>query len=198
MEFDVRVRLLPTEIATTGVVRPFAEGIVATLTIRGTDGDRQVDVEQLDEQPETVDQLWESAWALTQMLERPQEINTINASGTTLIHLFSDSDYGASFVPYLRDVLEPDQRIGPNGALVSMPLAHSVLVHPISDASVVQAAQAMIPITRQVYKSGPNSLSQHVYWWREGALTWIPTYFGRDGIEFHAPNGLSDLIAQED
>ena len=56
----------------------------------------------------------------------------------------------------------------------------------------------MIPITRQVHQSGPGSLSPHVYWWRDGSLTWIPTYFGRDGVEFHAPNGLADLIADQD
>ncbi len=191
MEFDVRVRLLPSDMA-TGVVRPFAEGVVQTLTLRGIDGDRQLDADEVD------DELWESAWALTRMLERPQEINTIDASGTSLVHLFSDTDYGATFVPYLRDVLDDDLRVGAKGALVSMPLANSVLVHAINDSSVVQAAQAMIPITRQVHKSGPNSLSPHVYWWRDGDLTWIPTYFGRDGVEFHAPNGLADLIAQED
>ncbi len=191
MEFDVRVRLLPAERA-TGVVRPFAKGIVQTLTLRGIDGDRQLDADEVD------DELWESAWVLTRMLERPQEINTIDASGISLVHLFSDTDYGATFVPYLRDVLDGDLRVGANGALVSMPLAHSVLVHPINDSSVVHAAQAMIPITRQVHKSGPNSLSPQVYWWRDGDLTWIPTYFGRDGVEFHAPNGLADLNTQED
>jgi len=198
MEFDVRVRLLPAEVATSGVVRPFAEGVVAALTVRGIDGDRQLESADIDQLSESADELWDSAWALTQMLEGPQEINIIDASGTNLVHLFSDTDYGASCVPYVRDVLGGDQQIGASGALVSMPLAHSVLVHPIGDSSVVQAAQAMIPITRQVYKSGPNSLSPHVYWWCDGSLTWIPSYFGRDGVEFHAPNGLADLIAQED
>ncbi len=203
MQFDVRVRLLPDDMAPSGdgagsygtpTVRPFAEGIVQALTVRGADGDREL---AADDELVVDDTLWRSAWALTRMLERPQEINTIDASGTKLVHLFTDT-YGATFVPFLRDVLDGDLRIGAKGALVSMPLAHSVLIHPIDDSSVVQAAQAMIPITRQVHKAGPNSLSPHVYWWRDGDLTWVPTYFGRDGIEFHAPNGLADLIAQQD
>jgi hypothetical protein len=187
MQFDVRIRLTPAH-AISDHVRPFAEGVVQSVSQRSPDGDRDLRVDEID------DPSWNSAWAQTRTLERPQEINTIDASGVPLVHLFSDNRYGASFVPFIRDVID----VGAQGALVSIPLAHSVLVHPICDVSLVQAAQAMIPITRQVHQSGPGSLSPHVYWWRDGSLTWIPTYFGRDGVEFHAPNGLADLIADQD
>ncbi len=185
MQFDVRVRLTEDD-ASIADARPFAEGIVQSLAIRGRNEDHAV--------VSADDDLWASAWAQTRMLERPQEINTIDASGVSLVHLYSDHDYGASFVPYLRDVID----IGPQGALVSMPLIHSVVVHAITDVSLVRAAQAMIPITRQVHRSGPSALSPHVYWWHDGGLTWIPTSFGRDGIEFHAPHGLANLIIDQD
>jgi hypothetical protein len=187
MQFDVRIRLTPVD-AVSDHVRPFAEGVVQSVALRGTDGDRDLRADEID------DPSWASAWAQTQALEQPHEINTIDASGVPLVHLFSDTNYGASFVPFLADVVD----IGPQGALVSIPLVHSVLVHAITDVSLVQAAQAMIPITRQVHKAGPGSLSPHVYWWRDGNLTWIPTYFGRNGADFHAPNGLADLIADQD
>jgi hypothetical protein len=186
MQFDVRIRLAPAD-AVSDHVRPFAEGVVQSVALRSSDGDRDLRVDEID------DPSWASAWALTQTLEQPQEINMIDASGVPVVHLFSDNNYGASFVPFLADVVD----VGPQGAFVSIPLVNSVLVHPITDGSLVQAAQAMIPITRQVHKSGPGSLSPHVYWWRDGSLTWIPTYFGRNGIEFHAPNGLADLIADQ-
>ncbi len=162
--------------------------MVQSVSLRSAEGERDLRIDEID------DPSWNSAWGQTRTLEQPQEINTIDANGVPLMHLFSDTLYGASFVPFLRDVVD----VGGEGALVSIPLVHSVLVHPITEVSVVQAAQAMIPITRQVHKSGPGSLSPHVYWWRDGSLTWIPTYFGRDGVEFHAPNGLADLIADQD
>ena len=184
MQFDVRIRLTPAG-AISDHVRPFAEGVVQSMSLRGAEGDCDLNIDEM------ADASWESAWAQTRMLERPHEINAIDASGVPLVHLFSDSKYGASCVPFLRDLID----VGPQGALVSMPLMASVLVHPISDVSLVQAAQAMIPITRQVHRSGPGSLSPHVYWWFDGRLTWIPTYFGRNSVDFHAPNGLADLIA---
>ncbi len=187
MQFDVRIRLTPAHTVSNNF-RPFAEGVVQSVSLRGRIEDRDLRVDEVD------DSSWESAWAQTRMLERPQAINTIDANGVPLVHLFSDNLYGASFVPFLPDVID----VGSQGALVSIPLVHSVLVHPIGEVSLVQAAQAMIPITRQVHKSGPGSLSPHVYWWLDGGLTWIPTYFGRNGIEFHAPNGLADLIADQD
>lgn len=187
MQFDVRIRLSPVDAAPEHA-RPFAEGVAQSVVRRGIDDDRDLPANEID------DSTWDSAWAQTRMLERPQEIRTIDAGGVPLLHLFSDHAFCASFVPYLRDVID----VAPEGALVSIPLVHNVLIHPITEVSLVDAAQAMIPITRSVHRNGPGSLSPHVYWWRDGSLTWIPTYFGRDGVEFHAPNGLADLIADQD
>ena len=86
-------------------------------------------------------------------------VDSVGASGVEIIHLFDDP-LGASFVPYLADVL----LIHEHGALVSMPIKHSTTVHPVDGGEIVRAAETTIPITRQVHRTGPESLSAHVYW----------------------------------
>lgn len=195
---DVRVRLRADEPSMQSALdsfdaRPYAEGILQTLVVREGEALRGLSIAEVVGLEWEIETTWASAWAQTRVLERPAEINVIDASGVEIIHLFNDP-LGASFVPYLADVLP----IHEHGALVSMPIEHSLIVHPIYGGEIVRAAQTMIPITRQVHRSGPESLSAHVYWWRDGHLTLVPTYFARDGIEFYPPAELSDLIDQTD
>jgi hypothetical protein len=161
--------------------------------VRGDNALRHLSVAEVVGNEWDIESTWASAWAQTRVLERPVEINAINASGVEIIHLFNDP-LGASFLPYLADVLP----IHEEGALVSMPIEHSLIVHPIKAGEIVRAAHTMIPITRQVHRSGPQSLSAQVYWWRDGQLTFVPSYFARDGIRFYPPTDLAELIDQTD
>jgi hypothetical protein len=193
---DLRVQLLPDDRADRDVLRrlgarPFATGVVETLAARLGDGLRSVTTTEISDLGWDLDESWASAWAQTRTFERPEEVNFVDVGGAELIHLFSDHVFGASFLPYLDDIMDD---IGEQGAVVSIPVRHSVLVHPIHDESMMAAVQAMIPITRHVNRSGPGSVSAHLYWWRAGSLTWIPTYFASDGIEFYPPDDLVDVI----
>lgn len=193
---DLRVRLLPNEQADRDVLkrlgaRPFAEGVVETLAVRVSDTVRPVPTSELEQLGWDLDESWADAWAQTRTLERPEEVNFIDVSGAEVIHLFSEHHFGASFLPYLSDVLDG---VGPHGAIVSIPVRHSILVHPVFDMSVLTAVQAMIPITRQVNRTGPGSVSAHLYWWRPDSMMWIPTYFAPDGMEFYPPNELANVI----
>lgn len=196
---DLRVRIVPDDHADRRlhrrlVTRPFAEGALEMMAVRTDDGVRAVHRSEIRGLG-AVDDLWASAWAQTRTLERPDELNIIDVDGAKIHHLFSEHFFGASFVPYIDDIVEG---IGEHGALVSFPVRHSVLVHPIQDGSVVTAAQSLIPITRQVHRNGPGSVSAHLYWWQAGHLTWIPTYFAADGSEFYPPAELAELIDRLD
>ncbi len=170
--------------------QPFAQGVLQALVVRGGKALRRLSVAEVVGFEWYIESTWASAWAQTRVLERPAEINAIDANGVEIIHLFN-GPLGASFVPYLADVLP----ICEEGALVSMPIEHSMIVHPIEGGEIVQAVQTMIPITRQLHRNGAQSLSAHVYWWRDGQLTLVPTYFARNGIEFYPS---AELIDQSD
>ena len=62
----------------------------------------------------------------------------------------------------------------PHGALVTVPNRHTLLVHPILDLRVMSATNHMLELTRRMYAEGPGSISDGLFWLRDGTLTRLP------------------------
>lgn len=195
--FDLRVRLVPDDPVDHKVfgelgARPYATGITQALAVDVVGGIRFVAEKELDDLGHDAHQVWAGAWAQTEALEQPDDVNVIDVGGADVVHVFGERPLTASLVGTV------DQLLGPfpaDGAIVSVPAGHSVLVHPLEGPAEARLAiDALIPITRQLFRQGPDSISAHLYWWRDGRLEWIPTYFARDGIEAYLPADLADLL----
>jgi hypothetical protein len=200
--FDLRIRLVPDSPADAGTLRqlggrPFADGIVQVLAVDVDDAVRCVPTSEVSANGWDIDEAWASARAQTEMFEVPDEIHVIDIGGADMIHVFGERSFTAGMVRVIDELIAEFADIGEHGAIVSLPLRHSVLVHPIDDSTVRAAIGGMIPITRQLFKQGPGSVSPHLYWWRDGALEWIPTFFDGtiSGIEFYPSPELADLLA---
>ena len=48
-------------------------------------------------------------------------------------------------------------------------------MHPITDISVVGVMAAMLTVVESVFKDGPGSISDQLYWWRPDELVHLPT-----------------------
>ena len=199
---DLRLRLVPDTPADAGALRalgarPFADGIVQVLAVDVDDAVRCVSSDEIVALGWDLDEAWASAKVQTELLETPDEIHVIDIGGADMIHVFGERPYTAGRVGIIDDVIAEYADIGDNGAIVSLPLRHSVLVHPIDDAAVRGAIGGMIPITRQLHQQGPGSVSPHLYWWRRGELEWIPTFFDGTiaGIEWYPSPDLAELVA---
>lgn len=201
--FDLRIRLLPDTpddrdtLRSLGA-RPFAEGIVQVLAVDVEDAVRCVPAREITDIGWDLDEAWASARSQTELLERPDEIHTIDIGGADIVHVFGDRPFTASMVGVVDRLIADIDDIGPDGAVVSMPLRHSVLVHPIAESVARTAIAGMIPITRQLFKQGPGSVSPHLYWWRDGTLQWIPTFFDGTitGVEFYPSEELAATVAR--
>lgn len=200
--FDLRVRLVPDapddrEMLRSLGARPFAEGIVQVLAIDVPGAVRCVPIREVSELGWDLDEAWASAHSQTEMLEVPDEIHTIDIGGADIIHVFGDRPFVASMIGVIDQLIDETADIGQAGAIVSMPLRHSVLVHPVGVHDVRTAIAGLIPITRQLFKQGPGSVSPHLYWWREGELQWIPTFFDGTiaGVDYYPSDELAATIA---
>ena len=198
--FDLRIRLVPddprdhTMFGELGA-RPFAEGVTQILAVDVPGAVRSVPAREIDDLGWDLDEAWASAWAQTTTLEAPDELNVIDVGGADVVHVYGERTFTSSLVGVIDDIVGP---VDEPGAIVSMPLGHSLLVHPIEGREASIAAHAMIPLTRQLFRNGPSSVSPHLYHWRDGRLAWIPTYFADDGIEFHPPVELASVLARFD
>ena len=84
--------------------------------------------------------------------------------------------------------------IGERGALVSAPSRRGVLVHPLHDETGRTALEALAPLTRAVHRSDGAALSPHVYWWRDGRLSCIPTVSRPYGVDAYPSAELASLL----
>ena len=163
---DLRIQVAPDGPATEAThralgARPFAEGVIHYLVLRTESGTRPISTDEIERLGWNTKEAWSSAWALTRTMERPTDVNVIHTGRAPICHLYSAHEFGASFVPFLDDALCDGHRMPGDGAIVSMPMRRSVLVHPIRGGEVIEAIQAMIPITRQMHQTGPDSVSAH-------------------------------------
>ncbi len=209
----LRVRLMPDSTAapevTSPVIRPYAESVVAMLTVDLPATVRLVEAGELAGAGLGVDEAWARAWAQTRATERPELHETLPGMEAD-VHTFNgQSFFVSSLIEFLPDLV-PD--IGLDGALVAIPRRHTVLAHAIADLSVVEAVQALLPLTRRLHADGPGSVSAHLYWWRPGAddrladparrpgpgpghLVWLPSYLDGDAaLEFHPPPAFVEML----
>lgn len=199
----LRVRLMPDSAApqelTTPVIRPYAESVVAMLTVDLPTTVRLVEADELAGAGLGVDEAWGRAWAQTRAAEHPDHHEVLD--GEAGVHSFNgQSFFVSSLVEFLPDLVSD---IGLDGAVVSIPRRHTVLAHAVSDLRVVEAVQTLLPLTRRLHAEGPGSVSAHLYWWRPGAggpgpgpgnLVWLPSYLDDHALEFHPPPAFVDML----
>lgn len=194
---DLRVRLVPG----SPIERPILDSVgarwvtadlAAVLVVVDERTMRTVGATEIEERGWDLDRVWESAWAQTEQLEEPDQLEVIDVSGVDVVHMSGTGSLTASLVCSLEQHIGP---VGANGAIVAVPCDDMVLVHPIEGPTSRRAIGTLVPIVRRLHADGPGSLSPQLYWWRDGRLVWIPTVFGGETNEVYLPAGLSDVLS---
>ena len=120
------------------------------------------------------------------------EVQTFDLDkGARFFALVGDSFFTSSHALALGEVLVPPSE---HGALVTIPHRHAVLFHPIVDMKAILAINSMIPVTFGMYQEGPGSVSPNLYWWRDGALTHLPTKVTSQSITFSPPDAFVNEV----
>jgi hypothetical protein len=101
-----------------------------------------------------------------------------------------DSFYVATRALRLADELPP----GTVDAVFAVPNRHMLLWHAIRDVSVVGAMQAMMQVTSKAFLDGPGSISNQLYWWRDGQVVHLPLIAQGNRIDFMPPDEFVALL----
>ena len=172
--------------------RPFAEGLSLAVTLDLPDAVVGVTEDRRSRWDVEDDELFTIALANVRVEGPPARETVRLADGTPIITLESHSFFTTTWVQWLEEAASavmPDA-----GALVAVPNRHLLMVHPLEDAGVVKAVQHLITLTRRFHDQGPGALSRHLYWWRDGALAWLPASVDDDRIEFYPPSEFVDIL----
>jgi hypothetical protein len=194
----LRVRLMPDEsmggvAVGEAVSRRPASGIIENLVYDFPDSTATVHENHLARWPVDADAAFDIAIANVRA-EAPPAAETIDADGVQLAVMAGDSFYVASRAFFLDELLG-----GARDAVFAVPNRHVLIWYPLTDLSVVQAMSPMFQIAMNLFREGPGSISDQLYWWRNGEFVHLPHRVAGKKINFVPPddfvqklNGLAE------
>jgi hypothetical protein len=189
----LRVRLMPDEsmggvaIGETASRRP-ASGIVANLVYDFPDSTASVHEDHLAGWPVDADEAFDIAIANVRA-EPPPAAETIDADGVELNVMAGDSFYVASRALFLGELLD-----GARDGVFAVPNRHVLIWYPLADLSVVKAMSPMFQIAMNLFREGPGSISDQLYWWRGGEFVHLPHTATGKNINFVPPDDFVALL----
>jgi hypothetical protein len=106
---------------------------------------------------------------------------------------FTNSDH--FFTPNIVfDIENRKELIGSNGSLIGIPHRHSAIIYPIENLEVVKAMNGIFPAIYNMNIEGPGSLSNNVFWYKDGIFTKIPYKLEDGKLQFFPPDNFLKLL----
>ena len=83
---------------------------------------------------------------------------------------------------------------GPGGLLVGLPNRHAALLYAINDIGATNFINSLIPLVYGMYNQGPGSLSDNIFWYKDGHFENLP-YKVEDGtIVLSPPESFIEML----
>lgn len=192
----LRVRLMPDESMgglplPQALVQPVAPGVVAMLVYDFPDSTSSVNREHLEGWPVELEGAFEQALANLAAEPKPtrDEIELENMSFTVW---YGDSFYVATRALRLESMLPG----GTTDAIVAIPNRHTLIMDPITSEESRPAFKAVHSMTSGLFRDGPGSISNHLYWWHDdGVIQHIPAWTSGDSFLLQPPDDFVAMLA---
>jgi len=84
--------------------------------------------------------------------------------------------------------------IGAYGTLVAVPNRHAAFLYPIEDLEVVTACNTLIPVIYNIHHEGPGSISNSLYWYRNGRFIKIPCEIDDETLRMVPPEEFVEML----
>lgn len=173
------------------IFRPLTEQIVSMLVFDLPDSIKNISPDTVEPWGKTMDELFALAY------ENCRENYPFNVEKET----FGESDFWLNhgdhfFAPNIVLSLNDENKhlLGTHGALVGLPHRHIVLIYPIENIGVMQAINTLIPVIYGMYEEGPGSISNELYWYKDGQLHNLPYELTEEELNFSPPEDFFDLL----
>jgi hypothetical protein len=110
---------------------------------------------------------------------------------SSTIGCFADHFFAASHALLLDERLPPQAEFG---AVFGVPQRHALLYAPILDVGIVPSINRLIVTSASLFNQGPGSITQSVYWWRQGSVILLPAEFDGRNVAFAPPEEFVDVL----
>lgn len=174
------------------VYRPLAEGLTAVLVYDLPQSIATVPPDHLAEWNRSVEELFEIALRNVWEQGKLEHTSLELPEGATLELLTaSRNPFAATHVLCLPEYFEATPH---SGILVSVPERERVILHRIEGMQVMAALNVMLRSVPEVFLNAQSPLSPHLYWWRDGTFTLLPSLSEDGRIEFRPPAEFMKML----
>jgi len=191
----IAVRLYPIDYpAAIGkdltIGKEFSEGIYAMLVFDLPDSIINIQPEQALKWNKTFDELFETG---IENIRRkyPLEISEQKFKEFNIWLVLGDHFFAPNIV---FDLNNHSKLVGSKGSLVGIPHRHSVIIYPIEDIKVVEAVNQLIPTIYGMFEEGPGSISNNIFWYKDGNFQHLPYKVTDNKLQFFPPENFVELL----
>ena len=174
------------------IKRELAEDLVALLVFDFPHSVINLKPETTIHWKKTNEELYEAGFGNSRR-NYSSEVSTQDINGIKIWFIHGDHFFVGNALLDLQ--LQPIP-IGKSGALVGIPHRHAVIVYPIDNLDVIRALQPFVAILQGMFKDGPGSISESLYWYHDGQLTNLPYAINGGTFKFTPPQDFLDLMNQ--
>lgn len=160
------------------IARPVAEDLQEVLMISIDEGATSVPPDSIEAWGEPMERLWADARENT-LWDEPRERRAMLKPTGERFTWVRGSWWSASMLLDLGRYLSPRYR---NGAVAMVPVRDALLFHEIVDETAVPSLVAMAELGVRFCLDGPDSISPHLYWWRDGEIQQVLSYQDDGGL----------------
>jgi hypothetical protein len=176
----------------------FAEGIFAMLIFDLPNAVMNIKREHITAWGKTQDEI--TGIGIANMRTKYPLQPRVEKVGEMELHIVISDHF---FTPNIVFDLEKHQGlVGPEGALVGLPHRHTAIIYPIKDGEVVGALNVMLPMIFGMNAEGPGSLSNHLYWYKDGVFTDLPYKIEGQNLQFYPTDSfikmLEEVVGEEE
>lgn len=175
------------------VLRDVADDLTAVLCYDLPSNVVTVTAETLPRWGVSAEELYYQALANQRRAEQRATIEEIDVGGAVVRAMTGDSYFVASNLLLLNDFVSDEP---PLGVIAAVPNRHTLVWHPIVDASALRALDAMVVMAASLHAEGPGAISPNLYWWKDGVVRTLPTRETEEHYEFVPPDDFVDEVLE--
>jgi hypothetical protein len=181
---------VPEQAKEASIIKNFAGDIILMLVFDLPDSIKSITAELAKNWNKTVDELFETG---IQNIKNKYPIDISRQQFVDFNIWFVQGDH--FFVPNIVFDFGTLQKLaGSNGLLIGLPHRHAAIIYPIENIEVINALNALIPTVYGMFQEGPGSISNNVFWYKDGHYENLPYKLADNKIQFYPPEGFVNML----
>jgi hypothetical protein len=170
--------------------KQIAEGIYAMLVFDFPHSVINVRPEQTIQWGKTYEELFEEA--LENVRKKYSFRLTEERLAEVKVYLIAEDHFYAPNI--ILKLADHANLVSDRGILLGIPNRHAALMYPVRDAEVLTAVNRLIPVINGMYKDGPGSISDKLYWYHQDRFITLPYTMDEKNIQFYPPEEFVEML----